>query len=146
MTGLSRRRLPVATLGSKGSEDDAMSRFRWSRFWIPFLFMLGAGLPIAAAGAEPYTLAILPGAPPITMHKLWTPVVDRLAKATGLEFRLKLYDKMAEFERDIWAGNPDFIFGSPISPPATCPWCAAARRSTSASSCARIRRSAASTT
>jgi phosphonate transport system substrate-binding protein len=69
-----------------------------------------------AFAAEPgvYTLAVIPSAPPVTMNNLWTPFVERLAKATGLAFRLKHYERMAEFERDIWSGSPDFIFSSPI--------------------------------
>jgi phosphonate transport system substrate-binding protein len=69
-----------------------------------------------ASAAEPaaYTLAILPSAPPVTMNALWTPFVERLTKATGLEFRLKHYERTAEFERDIWSGMPDFVFSSPI--------------------------------
>lgn len=77
------------------------------------VLLLGVGLEALAAG-DAFTLAVLPGAPPVTMHKLWTPVVDHLKQATGLDFRLKLYERMAEFERDIWDGNPDFMFGSPI--------------------------------
>jgi phosphonate transport system substrate-binding protein len=42
------------------------------------------------------------------------PFVERLSRETGLEFRLRMYDKMAEFEREIWSGAPDFIFASPI--------------------------------
>lgn len=76
--------------------------------------LLAAGIGGRAWAGDAYTLAVLPGAPPITMHKLWAPVVDRLAKESGLEFRLKLYERMAEFERDLWAGNPDFVFASPI--------------------------------
>ncbi|MCX7173246.1 MAG: phosphate/phosphite/phosphonate ABC transporter substrate-binding protein [Proteobacteria bacterium] len=75
---------------------------------------LGASWPASAADGKVYTLGVIPAAPPVTMHALWTPFVDRLAKETGLEFRLKHYETMAEFERDIWSGTPDFIFSSPI--------------------------------
>lgn len=73
-----------------------------------------ASLQPAAAAGEVFFLGVVPGAPPVTMHKLWTPVVDRLSKETGFEFRLKVYDRMAEFEREIGHGVPDFIFSSPI--------------------------------
>jgi phosphonate transport system substrate-binding protein len=72
-----------------------------------------AAMPAFAAGTT-YTLAVIPAAPPVTMHKLWMPFVDRLSKKTGLAFRLKHYEKMADFEQDIWSGVPDFIFSSPI--------------------------------
>lgn len=67
-----------------------------------------------AAESTPYTIAIIPSAPPVAMNNLWTPFVERLSKSTGLQFKLKHYEKMAEFERDIWNGGPDFIFSSPI--------------------------------
>jgi len=78
------------------------------------LFVFGVSLPAAAKQGNVYTLAIIPSAPPVTMHTQWTPFVERLSRETGLDIRLKLYEKMAEFERDIWSGTPDFIFSSPI--------------------------------
>jgi phosphonate transport system substrate-binding protein len=71
---------------------------------------------ISASAAEPavYTVGVMPSAPPVTMNGLWTPFVERLSKATGMEFRLKHYERMAEFERDIWGGGPDFMFSTPI--------------------------------
>ncbi|MGE5466811.1 MAG: phosphate/phosphite/phosphonate ABC transporter substrate-binding protein [Ignavibacteria bacterium] len=79
-----------------------------------FLAMLALAGPARAAEPPVYTVAVMPLAPPVTMNTLWTPFVERLAKATGLKFRLKHYERMAEFERDIWSGGPDFIFSSPI--------------------------------
>lgn len=78
------------------------------------LFVFGVSLPAAARQRNVYALAIIPSAPPVTMHTQWTPFVERLSRETGLDIRLKLYEKMAEFERDIWSGTPDFIFSSPI--------------------------------
>lgn len=70
--------------------------------------------PASAAEPAVYTLAILPSAPPLTMNQAWTPFVERLSRSTGLQFRLKHYERMAEFERDLWSGGPDFVFSSPI--------------------------------
>ncbi len=78
------------------------------------LFVFGVSLPATATQRNVYALAIIPSAPPVTMHTQWTPFVERLSRETGLDIRLKLYEKMAEFERDIWRGTPDFIFSSPI--------------------------------
>ncbi|MBI4986426.1 MAG: phosphate/phosphite/phosphonate ABC transporter substrate-binding protein [Rhodocyclales bacterium] len=75
---------------------------------------LGQAVTAHAVDDTGYTIAIVPSAPPITMNAKWTPFVERLAKETGLKFRLKHYERMAEFERDIWSGTPDFIFSSPI--------------------------------
>lgn len=74
----------------------------------------GPFIPESAGKGNVYTLAVIPSAPPVSMHKLWTPFSEQLYRETGIVFRLKMYEKMAEFERDIWAGTPDFIFSSPI--------------------------------
>lgn len=76
--------------------------------------IFGAAIPAVASQKKIYTLAVIPSVPPVTLHKQWVPFVERLSLETGLEFRLKMYEKMAEFERDIWSGIPDFIFSSPI--------------------------------
>jgi len=78
------------------------------------LLMFGATLPASAGQDKAYSIAVIPSAPPVTLHRLWAPFVEQLTRETGLVFQLKMYEKMAEFERDIWSGSPDFIFSSPI--------------------------------
>jgi phosphonate transport system substrate-binding protein len=75
-----------------------------------------AWLPAGAGAVEEvaYVLALIPGAPPVTLSKRWTPVIEHVSKETGIRLRLQLFDRMAEFEREIWKGPPDFIFASPI--------------------------------
>ncbi|MDD2900742.1 MAG: phosphate/phosphite/phosphonate ABC transporter substrate-binding protein [Desulfuromonadaceae bacterium] len=81
---------------------------------IATLFLIN--VPALASGAQQhvYTIAVIPSAPPVTLHRQWIPFVDRLTRETGFEFQLKMYERMADFERDIWSGTPDFIFASPI--------------------------------
>jgi phosphonate transport system substrate-binding protein len=82
---------------------------------IALLVMLGFAVsPAPAQQKKVYTIAVIPSAPPVVMHTQWMPLVERVARETGLELRLKVYDKMSEFEEDIWGGGPDFIFASPI--------------------------------
>lgn len=97
-------------------KDNQMRKITFSifRFMALALLMLVATVQSHAAQNQPYTIAVIPSAPPVTLHKQWTPFVERLSRETGLEFRLKMYEKMAEFERDIWGGAPDIIFASPI--------------------------------
>jgi phosphonate transport system substrate-binding protein len=78
------------------------------------LLVLGAAGPAHAAKGTAFTLAVIPSSPPVSMHTQWMPFAELLARETGFDFRLKLYENMAEFERDIWGGGPDFIFSSPI--------------------------------
>lgn len=78
------------------------------------VFGITAPAPGEAAPVKVYTLAIFPSATPANLHRQWAPFVKRLSNDTGFEFRLRMYEIMADFERDIWSGHPDFIFASPI--------------------------------
>jgi len=84
------------------------------RYLLLAMLVFGITLPASAAQGKIYTIAIFPSATPVTLHKQWAPFVKRLSIDTGFEFRFKMYEIMAEFERDIWSGSPDFIFASPI--------------------------------
>lgn len=85
------------------------------RIWAALFMLVGTSFQVARAGeATLYTFAVLPGAPPATMSKLWAPVIERLSRETGIGLRLKFFEQMAEFEREIWSGTPDFIYASPI--------------------------------
>lgn len=48
------------------------------------------------------------------MYTLWAPFVDRLSRDIGIPLRLKVYEKMSDFERDIMQGISDFLFASPF--------------------------------
>lgn len=81
---------------------------------LPATLLLATYSPVSAEAERAYTIAVIPSAPPVVLHKQWVPFVERLSRETGLEFRLKMFERMAEFEREIWSGTPDFIFSSPI--------------------------------
>lgn len=83
------------------------------RLWFfPLLLALLLPLPAGAVDKE-YILAVVPQMPPVTMYANWTPFVERLEKETGLNIKLKVFEKMDEFEADFQAGTPDFLFASP---------------------------------
>ncbi len=77
------------------------------------VLMLGT-IPSSADQKDPYVLAVIPSGPPVATHALWTPFVERLSRDTGIPLRLKVYEKMSDFENDILRGVPDFIFASPF--------------------------------
>jgi len=73
--------------------------------------------PLDSFGAQqlgPYFLAVIPSAPPVATHTLWAPFIERLSRDTGMDLRLKIYETMLDFERDISSGDPDFLFSSPL--------------------------------
>jgi phosphonate transport system substrate-binding protein len=73
-------------------------------------FILPAISPVPAADTPRYTFAVPPLKPLLTTHANWSPFVEQLGRETGLDFELKLYETMDEFEEDIARGRPDFAF------------------------------------
>lgn len=73
-----------------------------------------AMFPVPAKAEDVYTIAVIPSAPPVTLHAQWTPFLEHLTRESGLPFRLKLFQRMSEFEREIGDGTADFLFASPI--------------------------------
>jgi phosphonate transport system substrate-binding protein len=69
--------------------------------------------PARAADPAPLKLAVVPNLPPVTLHKLWTPFVERLSRDTGLPIALKLYDRVGVFLDECDAGSPDLLFAAP---------------------------------
>lgn len=61
-----------------------------------------------------YTFAVIPQGPPETMNKNWRPFIDRLSNDTGLALKLKLYERMENFEKDLREGKVDFAYMNPI--------------------------------
>ncbi|MBU0485304.1 MAG: phosphate/phosphite/phosphonate ABC transporter substrate-binding protein [Proteobacteria bacterium] len=72
-------------------------------------------LSVTAGEQATYTMGIIPTWEPVMTHTQWIPFVERLAKETGLPFKLKVYETMADFERDIVSPTgPDFIFANAL--------------------------------
>jgi phosphonate transport system substrate-binding protein len=89
---------------------------RFAPFLIFFaLLLLNSPAAALAAGGRGFTLGVMPAAPPVVAHTVWSPFVEHLSRETGVAFRLKVYEKMSEFERDLISPDaPDFIFASPL--------------------------------
>jgi len=69
--------------------------------------------PVWAGEGGVYTVSRAPQLSVFATARTWQPFVDYLSRATGFNFKLKLYKKRAVFETDINAGTPDFFFGNP---------------------------------
>ena len=61
-----------------------------------------------------YTFAVIPQGPPETMYRNWQPFIDHLSHDTHLAFKLKLYERMEDFEEDLREGRVDFAYLNPI--------------------------------
>jgi phosphonate transport system substrate-binding protein len=65
------------------------------------------------AGQNTYQIAVVPSVPPEITYANWKPFIELLSRETKLQFNLKVYDKMTDFEADVASGSPDLIFASP---------------------------------
>lgn len=87
--------------------------FARRRYLLCLFLFLGLCASANALEKTHYSLAVVPQLPPLTTHKNWTPLVERLANETGLPIRLAVYKTVPAFEVDVLAGKPDFVFMNP---------------------------------
>ncbi len=85
--------------------------------WIK-IFVLGVSLFVSIHGQanqvnKPYTFYVVPQTSPVSIHRAWIPVLQRLSKETGFTFELKIPPTITAFESDLFKGKPDFAFMNP---------------------------------
>lgn len=102
------------TEGDRGACGGAVVRRTLSLFCL-----LAAGLtataPCEAGEAERprYVLAVVPYQLPLTVHKDWAPLAERLAKRLDARIEIKAYRTFPSFEEELTRGLPDFVFMNP---------------------------------
>lgn len=88
-----------------------MTLRRWVCVWGAAITLLFARFALAADDAIVFSAA--PSQPPAVMVKLYTPLVDYLAKATGRKFVIKPATTFIEYSNDMRAGVYDLVFDGP---------------------------------
>lgn len=76
-----------------------------------FLSVLMAAF--AANAAESYSFAVVPQYEQRKLFQIWKPIVDELARRTGLDLRLTTPLTLDEYERDLEKGTFDFVYVNP---------------------------------
>jgi phosphonate transport system substrate-binding protein len=87
----------------------------WSVLLVALIWL--QSVPVFAAAPKEYVFAVLPQQPPVAMHTLWRPLLDRLEQELGVRLKLKLYGNMTEFEEGAVRGEGDFVFSTPVQLP-----------------------------
>lgn len=87
----------------------------WSVLVVALIWL--QSVPAFAAAPKEYVFAVLPQQPPVAMHTLWRPLLDRLEQELGVRLKLKLYGNMTEFEEGAVRGEGDFVFSTPVQLP-----------------------------
>lgn len=74
----------------------------------------GVAAPLAAFAGSTYTFGVVPQFEQRKLFAVWKPVVDELARRTGLDIRLEVTLSVPEFEAAVEAGSFDFIYANPF--------------------------------
>jgi len=67
---------------------------------------------VSAAAVE-YRFGVVPQFEPRKLHGIWKPIVDELARRSGLTFHLDTTLKVDEFEKEFMKGGFDFVYMNP---------------------------------
>ena len=73
------------------------------------LFSLGLG----TSAAQTLSFAVVPQFPPEEIFRDWTPVLEAISKLSGLDFKLKTYASIPDFEAAVLNGEPDVVYMNP---------------------------------
>jgi phosphonate transport system substrate-binding protein len=79
---------------------------------LPFLILIVS--PIHASQDEVYSFGLIPQGPAFNMYKRWTPFIDKISEDTGIQFEIKVYDRVFEFENGLKIGLFDFAYLHPV--------------------------------
>ena len=80
---------------------------------VMFLLMLLRPFSSGAEENKSYIFSVVPQFPPLEIKRDWTPLLERISRDSGIPLQLKFYKSISEFEADVLAGTPDFVYLSP---------------------------------
>lgn len=83
-----------------------------SRLLLPFLLLLAAAGAVAAE-KDIYILAVAPQLTPSEIYSKWTPIVEKLSKASGRQFEIRIYSDFQKFETAFLKGEIDLAYMNP---------------------------------
>ncbi len=78
--------------------------------------LMALSLLVAAAGVraeEAYTFAVVPQYEQRKLHSIWKPIVDDVARRSGVPLRLVATLGVPDFERELSKGSFDFAYANP---------------------------------
>jgi phosphonate transport system substrate-binding protein len=71
------------------------------------------GADVRAAGSERYAFGVTPQFEQRKLHAIWAPIIRELEQRTGLSFELVTTLNIKDFEKEVAAGNFDFVYTNP---------------------------------
>jgi phosphonate transport system substrate-binding protein len=86
---------------------------RCRRLVIGMVGILALVAAVAAQAADTYVFGVVPQFEQRMLFEIWKPIVDELAKRSGLDLQLATALTLAEYERDLSLGRFDFVYVNP---------------------------------
>ncbi|MCX7218493.1 MAG: phosphate/phosphite/phosphonate ABC transporter substrate-binding protein [Burkholderiales bacterium] len=81
--------------------------------YLPLLALAGTLLSNSSVFATTYSIAVVPQYNVVQLHSEWQPLLDRIARDTGITLELSLQSSIPKFERGLLKGEPDFAYANP---------------------------------
>lgn len=78
-----------------------------------FFVVLAFLSPLSHAEAPVYIFSVVPQFKPAQLHKEWKPLLERLSRDTGFNFKLAIAPSIVKFETELGKSVPDFAFVNP---------------------------------
>ena len=87
----------------------------WSGLALAWALLVSTPALAQAPAPAPvgYTVAVVPQFAAAEVHRVWTPLLERVSRDTGVALTLKVAKDIPGFEADVWAGGPDFAYMNP---------------------------------
>ena len=83
-----------------------------SRYLPPLLLLFAAAVAVAQE-KKVYSLAVVPQFTPSEVHRNWSPIVEKLSRATGRQIEIKTYPSIPKFETAFLNGEIDLVYMNP---------------------------------
>jgi phosphonate transport system substrate-binding protein len=84
------------------------------RHWLaPLACLVWLGMVANTQAADSYSFGVVPQFEQRKLFAIWKPIIDELAKRSGLELNLVATLTVPDFERELAAGKYDFVYANP---------------------------------
>lgn len=84
------------------------------RLLTALLLLLASGTVAAAGAGAGWTISVVPIMPAVEIKRRWQPVLDQVARDSGLTLRLRFHEDFASFEQAMARGESDFVVASAV--------------------------------
>lgn len=96
-----------------GTEVEQLMPLILAQIFLCLVILFCAFPQLLLAASQEYLLARAPQRSIELTEKDWLPFVQYISEKSGVNIKLKLYEKRSQFEKDLQQGSVDFFYGNP---------------------------------